>query len=110
VTAPTEVSEAEATPEAAPSAKETAKDERVDQPASEAPWDDQVDVQYFADAEFIDEDEDSEEAGGGAKKPAKKGKKAAKKRELVFDENLGEVVARRKRKPGRGGWGDLGDY
>ena len=56
------------------------------------------------------EDEDSEEAGGGAKKPAKKGKKAAKKRELVFDENLGEVVARRKRKPGRGGWGDLGDY
>jgi hypothetical protein len=29
-----------------------------------------------------------------------KGRKG-KKRELVFDENLGEVIARRKRKPGR---------
>jgi hypothetical protein len=36
--------------------------------------------------------------------PAHKGKKKVgkgKKRELVFDEKLGEIVARRRRKPGR---------
>ena len=110
VTPPTEASEAEAAPETAPAAEKPAVDESVDQPAPEATWDDQVDVQSYSDAEFVDEDEDSEGAVGDAKKPAKKGKKAAKKRELVFDESLGEVVARRKRKPGRGGWGDLGDY
>lgn len=106
----TEAAEAEAAPEAAPSAEGPAGDVKVDQPAPEAAWGDQVDVQLYPGAEFVDEDEDSEEAAEGAKKPVKKGKKAAKKRELVFDESLGEVVARRKRKPGRGGWGDLGDY
>jgi N utilization substance protein A len=58
----------------------------------------------FVDDELIEEDE---EGGAGKKAPAKKGKKDTKKRELVFDEDLGEVVARRKRKPGRGGWGDV---
>jgi len=49
--------------------------------------------------EWIEEEEEEEELG-----PAKKGKKKVgkgRKRELVFDENLGEVIARRKRKPGR---------
>jgi len=110
VTPPAEVSETEAAPEIASSAEEPVMESSLDQPAAEATWEDQVDVQLYADAEFIDEDEDSEEAAEGAKKPVKKGKKTAKKRELVFDESLGEVVARRKRKPGRGGWGDLGDY
>lgn len=82
----------------------------MDQPAPEALWGDQADGQLYPGVEFVDEDEEGEETADGAKKPVKKGKKAAKKRELVFDESLGEVVARRKRKPGRGGWGDLGDY
>lgn len=37
----------------------------------------------------------------GAQKRKKKGKKKRKQRELVFDEELGEVVVRKKRKPGR---------
>jgi transcription termination/antitermination protein NusA len=61
--------------------------------------------------EFEDEEEEGEaRPAGGKKAPAKKAKKDTKKRELVFDEDLGQVVARRKRKPGRGGWGDLGEY
>jgi N utilization substance protein A len=76
--------------------------------AEERTWDDTA--QLYVDAEFIEEDEEGEETAEGDKKPVKKGKKTAKKRELVFDENLGQVIARRKRKPGRGGWGDLGDY
>jgi len=60
----------------------------------------------YAVEEFV-EDEDGEAATDAGKKPVKKGKKSSKKRELVFDENLGEVVARRKRKPTRdGGWED----
>jgi len=48
--------------------------------------------------EWVEEEEEEDELG-----PGKKGKKKGrgKKRELVFDENLGEVIARRKRKPGR---------
>lgn len=107
---PVEAAPAQIAPEAAPSTEEPSKDAQVEQPAPDVAWDDQVDVQLYADAEFIDEDEEGEEAIGGAKKPAKKGKKASKKRELVFDENLGEVVARRKRKPGRGGWDESGEY
>ncbi len=58
----------------------------------------------YAVEEFA-EDEDGDAATAAGKKPVKKGKKSSKKRELVFDENLGEVVARRKRKPTReGGW------
>ncbi len=63
-------------------------------------------------AEEVEYDEEDGEAqpAGAKKAPAKKAKKDTKKRELVFDEDLGQVVARRKRKPGRGGWGDLGEY
>ena len=63
--------------------------------------------------EFVDEDviEEEEEGETGEKKPAKKSKKVAKKRELVFDESLGQVIARKKRKPGRGGgWEEYTDY
>jgi N utilization substance protein A len=48
--------------------------------------------------EWVEEEEEEEEIGG--KKGKKKGRKG-RKRELVFDEDLGEVIARRKRKPGR---------
>jgi transcription termination/antitermination protein NusA len=61
-------------------------------------------------AEF-EEGEEPGEGGEGAKKPAKRSKKTDKKRELVFDENIGAVVARKKRKPTRdGGWGGFEDY
>lgn len=56
-----------------------------------------------------EEGEEEEGEAGGAKKGGKRSKKASKKRELVFDEDLGAVIARRKRKPGRGGW-DETDY
>ncbi len=60
--------------------------------------------------EYDEEEGEAAPAAGAKKAPAKKAKKDTKKRELVFDEDLGQVVARRKRKPGRGGWGDLGEY
>jgi hypothetical protein len=46
------------------------------------------------------EEGEGEEQGVPGRGKAKK-KKLGKKRELVFDEDLGEVVAQRKRKPGR---------
>jgi transcription termination/antitermination protein NusA len=63
---------------------------------------------YEAYTEVIDdsaasEDDEAKDAKKG------KGKKGAKSRELVFDEDLGEVVAVRKRKRKGTGWGDL-DY
>ena len=58
--------------------------------------------------EGIEEEEDLDVAG---KKPAKKSKKTTKGREFIFDEALGEVVARVKRKPTRtGGWDDTEGY
>ncbi len=106
--APAEVAPVEAVPGV------TSEETGGGEPAPEVSWVDAadagIDAQLYAEAGYVDEDEESEEAGEGSKKPAKKGKKAAKKRELVFDEDLGQVVARRKRKPGRDGWGDLGDY
>ena len=47
------------------------------------------------DLEFMEEDEDLID------KPKKKKKKDRRKRTLVYDEEIGEVVARRRRKPGR---------
>ncbi len=71
-------------------------------PAGEPPVEGEV--------EFVGEETDEAEGeAGAAKKGTKRSKKASKKREFVFDEDLGEVVARRKRKPGRGGW-DETDY
>jgi N utilization substance protein A len=49
------------------------------------------------------EGEDEETAEGRAKR--QKSKKTSKKREFVYDETLGQVIVRRKRKPGRAGWG-----
>jgi hypothetical protein len=49
--------------------------------------------------DWSEEGEDEEQGVPGRGKAKKK--KAGKKRELVYDENLGEVVAQRKRKPGR---------
>jgi N utilization substance protein A len=56
--------------------------------------------------ELEDDDEDEDEFGHPSK--AKK-KRQSKRRQLVFDEDLGEVVSRRKRKPGRRreDWEDL---
>ncbi len=52
-------------------------------------------------AEFEDEIEPSKPS-----KKAKKGKKAAKKRELIYDELLGQLVHRRTYRSERGGWSD----
>lgn len=52
-------------------------------------------------APYVAESDDQGERSGGKGKKGKKGKQRA--RELVFDENRGEVVARRKRKGGRVG-------
>ena len=61
--------------------------------------------------EDVAEEEEGEADEAGDKKPAKKSKKTEKKRELVFDESLGQVIARKKRKPGRGGgWEEFTDY
>jgi transcription termination/antitermination protein NusA len=60
--------------------------------------------------EDVIEEEEGEAGEAGDKKPAKKSKKTEKKRELVFDESLGQVIARKKRKPGRGGWEEFTDY
>lgn len=54
-----------------------------------------------ADFEYSEGDAEAEEGGGPAKR-----KKSTKKRQLVYDESLGEVVSRTKRKPGRTGWED----
>jgi N utilization substance protein A len=52
-------------------------------------------------------EEEEEDASKSGKKGAKPGKKASsKKRELVYDENLGEVVAVRKRKRQGRDWED----
>jgi N utilization substance protein A len=45
-----------------------------------------------------------DEEGSGSKTDKKK--KVSKSRELVYDESLGRVVSRKKRKPGRAGWAD----
>ena len=53
--------------------------------------------------------DEAEEEDDEAKR--EKRRKADKKRQLVFDERLGQVVSRRKRKPSRQDWGDeVGDY
>lgn len=79
-------------------------------PAAAPPAEEAIEPLSFP--EFVTEEVEGEEEDEteGGKKAAKKGKKFDKKRELVFDENLGEVVARRKRKPGRGGWEEFQDY
>jgi len=62
--------------------------------------------------EFVEEYEEEEEEGGTKKgRKRSKRKTANKKRELVYDEQLGELVSRRKRKPGRRDWSEeLLDY
>jgi N utilization substance protein A len=62
----------------------------------------------FAELAFDDlqfEPEAEVEDAGEADKSSKR-KKADKKRELVYDPRLGQVVTRKKRKPGRSGWSD----
>ncbi len=52
-------------------------------------------------AEVEDEDEEAAKAAGGKKKKRKKGTRA-----MEFDPATGTMVVRKRRKPGRAGWGD----
>jgi transcription termination/antitermination protein NusA len=112
VEAPVAAPEAPAAPaapaEPAPALQETAPEPQTMGEAVEGLFAPEA----FPTEEFEDEEEEGDAArpADAKKTPVKKGKKDTKKRELVFDEDLGQVVARRKRKPGRGGWGDLGEY
>jgi N utilization substance protein A len=78
---------------------------KVARPAARpAPKPEPVDVEAITEAEEVFNPE-AEGESDSDKKKGKKGKQ--KRRELVFDEDRGEVVARRKRKGGRGrGWED----
>jgi transcription termination/antitermination protein NusA len=99
--------EADVTAEAAADTVEGLEEEPV---ADLAPTGDEI-VGFEAIPEYAFEDVAEEEGEAGDKKPAKKSKKTEKKRELVFDESLGQVIARKKRKPGRGGgWEEFTDY
>ncbi len=72
--------------------------------AKPAPKPEPIDYEAFSEPEEALSPE-AEGDSGPSKKKGKKGKQ--KRRELVFDEDRGEVVARRKRKGGRGrGWED----
>lgn len=55
--------------------------------------------------EWVEEDEDADDLSKG--KDKKKGRQ--KKRNLVYDEKLGQVVTDRRRKPGRRDWLDFDD-
>ncbi len=68
-------------------------------PAPQAEVGPELELVPAVELEWVEEEEEEDELGLG-KKGKKKGRKG-KKRELVFDEKLGEVIARRKRKPGR---------
>ena len=59
----------------------------------------------FEELDFV-EAEENEETNDSARPT--KGKKSGKgqQRELVYDDRLGQVVSRKKRKPGRSGWED----
>lgn len=107
-TAPAEVAEPAAPPaavEAAPAGEAVPAPAPAPELAVEpAPATEEA-VEYYPEFETEDTGEEGAESGQ-AKKTAKKSKKTDKKRELVFDENLGTVIARRKRKPTRGGWED----
>ena len=105
-----------ATPEGAEAATGAAERTDADQsavlsapPAIEGVLDiEEIPLEVYED---VIEEEEGEAGEAGDKKPAKKSKKTEKKRELVFDESLGQVIARKKRKPGRGGgWEEFTDY
>jgi hypothetical protein len=48
---------------------------------------------------------EEEDTSSKPSKKAKKGKKVSKKRELVYDEYLGQLVHRRTYRSDRDGWG-----
>ena len=74
----------------------------------EAEAEDADQVEYYEEETFIGETED-EETEDDDSKPAEQKKKKSRKRTLVFDENSGRLVAKKRRKPGRlRDWAELG--
>lgn len=118
VTPSSEDAAAESPAETAAASEVAAETVAPEAPAAEVQPEAEVQPATVADEESAEHPEYAGEVetgeqgeGGDAKKPEKRvSKKDSKKRELVFDETLGEVVARRKRKPSRGGWEDQDEY
>ena len=103
-----EVVEAAAQPEQTEARAEDVQEPSATPEQSEPKLTGPVDESY--DSYPVETDEEEEETTEGGKTTKRqKGKKTQKKRELVYDEELGEVVAVRKRKRDKG-WGGLGDY
>ena len=96
-TADTVVAELEPQAVAEPEAAEPAAEMETAEQATVAAEEEPVKKAW---KEAAQEEEELEALG---EVPLKKSKKKRKKRELVFDEDLGEVVARPQRKPGRQG-------
>lgn len=87
-----EPAEVQAAPEAEPEAEVETEPAPPATSEAEEEEPEQVDWQ-----ELIEEDEAFEEVA----RASKKGERKRKQRRLVFDEELGEVIARKRRKPGR---------
>jgi transcription termination/antitermination protein NusA len=63
-----------------------------------------------SDSEYSDDDDDQLDRERAPKGQNKRRKERLKRRELVLDEDRGEVVAKRRRKGSRGSWDDETDY
>jgi N utilization substance protein A len=98
---PALAAEASAAEAAAPEAAAQAAGEAGAAPAAE-----EMAVPEYESFDYVPEPEGEVEEEDSKAKGKGKAKKSAKKRELVFDEDLGQVVAVRKRKGSRGGWDD----
>ncbi len=102
----------QALPEAAPAAGASALPAQEGQPAAaDAVQSLPPEVEPLTPDLFVPPSEgfEEEEEIEGSKGKKGKNKKASKKRELVFDESLGQMVVHRKRKPTRVGWEEGGD-
>ncbi len=74
----------------------------------EEPLEEGEDIDF---AEYIEESEDFVDKPGEFEEEEEERKKKHRDRVLIFDERLGRVVSKKKRKPGRKqDWDDLGEY
>jgi hypothetical protein len=89
----------------APAVEVTSVPEATAEPEAAADSEELVEP-VFTELDFGEVTFDETETDAEGVERAGKSKKTSKKRELVYDERLGQVVSRKKRKPGRSGWYD----